>query len=96
MLITVLNPTGVVKRAALKTSPRLDDLNGKVLGIVDNGKANFDIFAARLEEMLRQRANLSGVVHVKKGLFGARSGLAVEKMEELAAKLDAVIVGMAD
>lgn len=96
MLINVLTPTGVVLNVKFKISPRIANLNGRIIGFLDNGKPNFNIFVARLEELLRQDSNLGEVVHMKKGHLGAVSPLAVERMEELAGKCDAVICGMCD
>lgn len=96
MLIKVLNPTGVAPNIQFRISPRIGNLNGSIIGFLDNGKPNFDIFVARLEELLRQDFNLDEVVHVKKGHLGAVSYLAANRMEELAAKCDVVICGMCD
>lgn len=96
MLIKVLIPTGVAPNVKFKISPRIANLNGRIIGFLDNGKPNFNIFVARLEELLRQDSNLVEVVHMKKGHLGAVFPLAENRMEELAAKCDAVICGMCD
>lgn len=95
-MIEVWNPTGRVPKVEFRISPRIGDLNGKILGFLDNGKSNFDIFAARLEELLRRDFNLAEVVYVHKGHLGGTSVLAVDRMEEFAAKCDAVINGSCD
>ncbi|MFC1867482.1 hypothetical protein ACFL0H_05045 [Thermodesulfobacteriota bacterium] len=96
-LIEVLDPTAKAVGVGLEIAPRIDDLNGKVIGLLDNGKPNFDIFLARIEELLCQRFKFSDVVRVSKG--GGMSGaarLSVEQMDNFAAKCDAVVNGMCD
>jgi hypothetical protein len=96
MMTKVWNPTGTVQEVKSRISPRIGDLNGKVLGILDNGKPNFDLFAARLEELLRRDFNFADVVHLKKGTLAPHSRLPQTAAEEFAARCDVVINGSCD
>ena len=92
--IEVLNPTGRVARMDLAIAPRVDDLNGKTLGLIDNGKPNFGIFLSRVEELLSQKFRFADVIHAKKALTGMP--LDKDKMEKLVADCDVVVSGMCD
>jgi len=97
-IIEVLNPTATTMTVELEIAPRVDDLNGKVIGLLNNGKPNFAIFLSRVEELLYQRFEFAGIVHVDKGAAGsgAGAGLPVGEIEKLAAKCDVVVNGMCD
>ena len=92
--IEVLNPTGRTASLDLAIAPRVDDLNGKILGLIDNGKPNFDIFLSRVEELLSQKFRFADVIYAKKALTGM--ALDKDKMEKLVADCDVVVSGMCD
>jgi len=92
--IEVLNPTGRAARMDLAIAPRVNDLNGKTLGFIDNGKSNFDIFLSRVEELLSQKFRFADVIYAKKVLTGMP--LDKDKMEKFAADCDVVVSGMCD
>ena len=91
--ITVLDPTGRAGRRDISASPRLCDLNGRVLGILWNGKPNGDILLRRIQESLAGRFNLSGVIWRKKPAVDVP---AKEILEELAREADFIINGQGD
>jgi hypothetical protein len=94
--IEVLNPTGKMKEEMIATVAGVGDLNGKVIGFVDNGKPNFDIFLSRLEELLSHKFEFAGVMSVKKGEKDTGKALNPEDMEKLAAKCHVVLNGICD
>ena len=54
--LEVLNPRGVLmEQMLLSPTPRLTDLNGKVVGFYDNGKPGVVNFYTVLEELLKKR-----------------------------------------
>jgi hypothetical protein len=57
-----LDPTGALDVEQFPLAPRLDTLQGKVLGIVDNGKTNGDKFLKMVAEELQE---LHGVAEYK-------------------------------
>jgi len=55
MAVTLLDPTGEHSPTGRPLSARLDDLEGKVIGLLDIRKPRGDVFLDRLEERLRER-----------------------------------------
>ena len=96
MKIKVLSPAGVSPSGKAQVSPRIGDLNGKVVCIIDNGKPNFDIYVERMEELHRRKYNLAEVIHIKKGHLGSSNATPPNRVDELAKKCHAVISGIGD
>jgi hypothetical protein len=94
--IDVLDPTAQTTVKAEKMADSLIDLNGKVIGLVDNRKPNFDIFLDRLEKGLCQRFQFADIVHLKKGGTGATVPLTPAEMEQLVTQCDAIVYGVCD
>ena len=74
----------------------LNDLNGKVIGFVDNRKPNFDVFLEVVEAALRHKFQFAEIVHIQKGGTGATVPLTPEEMTQLAPKCDAIVSGICD
>jgi hypothetical protein len=94
--IDVLDPTATTTVRQEQMAICLNDLNGKVIGFVDNRKPNFDVFLERVETKLCQRFQFAETVHLKKGGTGATVPLTPEEMKQLAPKCDAVVYGICD
>jgi hypothetical protein len=94
--IDVLDPTAKTTAKQERMATGLNDLNGKVIGLVDNRKPNFDIFLERVEKALCQRFQFAEIVRLKKGGTGATVPLTPEEMKQLAPKCDAVVNGICD
>ena len=94
--IDVLDPTATTTVRQVHMAMCLNDLNGKVIGFVDNRKPNFDIFLERVETALCQRFHFAEIVHLKKGGTGATVPLTPEEMKQLAPQCDAVVYGICD
>lgn len=94
--IEVLDPTGKAEQKNIQLSAGIGDLNGKFIGFIDNGKPNYDIFLARLIELLKQRFNFSGTIQVRKGEKDTGAPLNSANKEKLAAKCDIVLNGICD
>ena len=92
----VLSPEGRARPTAQRVSalPRFPDLNGKIIGLLDNSKPNNDMLQARFEELLKQQYNIAGVVKRRK--LTAQQGAPKEYLDELAAQTDFVISGLGD
>ncbi len=89
-IINVLDPTAKVIGIEAKIAPRVSDLNGKVIGFLDNAKPNASVFLARVEELLSQRYKFAKVIRVRK------SSNPTDLAEKLSAKFDAVVNGVGD
>jgi hypothetical protein len=94
--IEVLDPTGVVEQEDMPASAGAGNLDGKVIGLLDNGKPNFDIFLARLEESLSQRFGFAGIMRVKKTEMDTGTALNSADMEKLATNCSIVLNGICD
>lgn len=91
---TLLNPTSQGDAAEKYLAPRLDNLDGKVLGLLDITKNGSDIFLKRIEELICDRFQITEVVRVKKPTFSRPAP--DELLINLAEQVDFVIEGLAD
>jgi hypothetical protein len=94
--IDVLDPTATPTVKQEHMALCLNDLNGKVIGLVDNRKPNFDIFLENVEAALRQKFQFAEIVHLKKGGTGATVPMTPDEMKQLVPKCDAVVYGVCD
>lgn len=62
----VLNPTEGSSIAAGKLAERLSTLNGKVLGVISNGKRNSDVFMQHLLTNVQKKYDLKEVIWIDK------------------------------
>ena len=92
--IVVLDPTAKPREWHHAMAPRLPDLGGRSIGFLWNSKPNGDILFARLEEMLRQKYEITGSTHRRKPT--ASVAATDQDIDELAASCDAVVVGLGD
>lgn len=92
----ILSPEGKARTSALRVAPlpRFRDLNGKVVGFLDNSKPNADMLEARFEERLKESYNIAGVIRRRK--LSAQQGAPKAYLDELAAQADLVISGLGD
>jgi hypothetical protein len=75
-------------------APRLDDLNGKVMGVLNIGKNGSDIFLERVEELMREQFELADIIHARKPTFARPAPM--ETIMQLADQCDFVVEGLAD
>lgn len=94
--IEVLDPTGVARQPNIQASTSVGDLDGKFIGFIDNGKPNYDIFLARLMELLSQRFKFAGIIHVKKKEKDTGVALNSADMEKLINSCDVILNGICD
>ena len=62
----VLDPTGEVYRASRSRAPRLDSIQGKVVGVLDNHRPESKVFMDILGEVLLRDYEVSGVIRRSK------------------------------
>ena len=92
--IVVLDPTAKPRELRHAMAPRLPDLRGRAVGFLWNSKPNGDILFARLEELLRQKFEITNSMHRSKPT--ASIPATKQDIDELAASCDAVVVGLGD
>ena len=95
MPITLVNPLDETPRALLKPAPRLDNLTGKTIGLLDISKPGGSVFLDRLEQLLKEHYGVAAVVRAMKPTFTKPAPDAVIE-QLLEAKCDAVIEALAD
>ena len=92
--LVILDPTvGAVTRP-VQMAPRLDTLEGKVIGLLDNTKANSDHFLEYLQETLRRQHGVAAVLPRRKG--GASTAVAGDLLDELVGSCDGVVTAVGD
>ena len=90
----LIEPTAPASAPAGSASSRLDNLQGKVVGFVDNAKPNFDHLAAAIGALLTQQHGVARVVTHRKRSASLPAG--PEALESLVAECDLVITGSGD
>lgn len=100
-MITILNPKVRSVRNAqtspskkrLTLNPVPQDLNGKTIGFLDNGKKNFDVYLDCTEERLRRNYTFTSF-HRRKPV--PIKGITPELFQEMVTNCDVVITGSGD
>jgi len=92
--VSLLNPTDQGGTSGKLLAPRLDTLNGRVMGLLNIGKPGSDIFLERVEELVREKFDVAAVLHVNKPTFTRPAP--EELIVRLADSCDFVIEGLAD
>lgn len=91
---TLLDPVAPNNPSKKYLAPRLNDLNGKVMGLLNISKNGSDIFLDRVEELMRENFDLVDVVRVTKPTFARPAPQ--DLITELADRCDFVVEGLAD
>lgn len=94
MKTKVLNPEAVAKPPRGGLAERVDRLDGKRIGFLNNTKANVDILFDRIEELLSERYRIAGVVRTRKANAAVPASAAV--LDQLVAECDVVITASGD
>jgi hypothetical protein len=91
----ILDPTGLVGTSRTATlAPRVSDLSGIRLGLLDNAKANASCVLETLAEQLRAQQHVGQVSTYTKSYFG--TPVEEDRAQEIARSCDAVIAGVGD
>ena len=91
--IKVYDPTAVSSVRGGTLAPRLTDLRGRVVGVLDNGKANAGVLMTAIADELKSRHGVRDVVVRTKPVAGPASPETVRVLKE---QTDFVLVGSAD
>ena len=92
--LIVLDPTAAPREMVQAMAPVLDGLGGQSVGFLWNSKPNGDLLFERLEKLLREKYEITGVIHRRKPTASLPATDSV--LDELAESVHAVIVGLAD
>jgi hypothetical protein len=75
-------------------APRLPDLNGKVLGLLDNRKGNADHLLMRFGELLGEKYALKDIIFETKPIFSRPAP--EDMLERFAENCDVVLTAIGD
>ena len=92
--LIVLDPTAAPREMVQAMAPVLDGLGGQSVGFLWNSKPNGDLLFERLEKLLREKYEITDVIHRRKPTASLPATDTV--IDELAGSVQAVIVGLAD
>ncbi len=92
--VQILDPTAEDVPEELGLSPRLTDIRGKVVGLLENRKYHADAFLMELQEVLVRDYGAREVVYATK--FSYSSPCSQDTLDSLTAKCDAVVHAVAD
>ncbi len=91
---TVLHPGAEDVAPTHSLAPRLTDLDGTTVGLIDNHKKNSDVYLEGLGRLLRERYGVSRVVTYRK--VSQSMPTPPEALDDLAAECDAIVHAVAD
>ena len=95
MTIRILDPTvSAEESAGIAVAKRVADLDGKVLGLLHNGKVNGDHLLQQVREQLEARYRLGGLVVIRKSSASRVAEDAI--LDHLAGKCDVVVTAIGD
>jgi hypothetical protein len=92
-MVTVYDPTAEPRKSGAALAARTDDLRGKTIGVLDNGKANAGLLMTAVAGILKERYGAAEVIVRKKPVAGPASPQVIKELKEQCA---AVLVGSAD
>lgn len=92
--MVLLDPTVEALPDNTNMAPRLDDLNGRVLGLLANGKRNSDTLLDAVTSLLQDTYELGDVVRINKRDVSRPAKQ--EIVDELLEKCDVVITAIGD
>ena len=90
--IVVLDPSAPPRELWYTMAERLPDLRGRAVGFLWNSKPNGDILFGRLEELLREKYEITATMHRRKPTASAAA--TKEVIDDLATSCHAVVVGL--
>jgi predicted GTPase len=90
--LKMLDPRAAVNTKDRPLVPGLDTLEGKVIGIVDNGQANSTTMFQELAKLLEEKYRPAEVLFKTKPTH--MQGAPKATMEEFVSRCDAVITGL--
>ena len=90
--ITVLSPIGVNLTEAQAIAARIPDLNGKIIGLVNNNKPNSRLLQDYIVNLLREKYDIKDVRVKQK----PNAAVGAEGLADWAKEVDAVITALGD
>lgn len=92
LLPELLDPTGEILQPKVHLAPRPEDLNGKVIGFLDNGYSNVDVLLAKLEAVLSSRCKFARIV--RRCIASPQGTATKETLDQIAEECDIAVTGV--
>ena len=92
--IVVYEPVAPVADASSKSGARFDNLEGKVVGFIDNAKPNFNNLVDAIESLLTTQHGVERVLKIRKRAASIPAETAA--IDALSAECDLIITGSGD
>jgi hypothetical protein len=92
--ITVLNPTAAPMVREFRRAPRLATIEGATIALLNNSKANADVFLDELAGVLRERYRVGEVLFAGKSSSSKIAPSAL--LDDLAVRAHGIITGIGD
>lgn len=93
-MIRVMTPVGKVVKQEFDLAPRVQTLDGLVLGLLDNNKWNAQRLLRQLQDELTAKYKVKEVIYLRKPYFSRPAF--PEMIEQLATGADVVVTALAD
>jgi hypothetical protein len=93
-MMIVLDPRILPGARKVAAAPRLESLTGKRLGLLWNNRLGGDRLLRHVGEVLTERYGVAAVYFTKKTFVG--NAAPEEILDDLVARVDAVVVGVGD
>ncbi len=91
---TLLHPAAEDVAQKQSLAPRLSDLQGVTIGLIDNHKRNSDVFLAELGRVFEEEYGVAKVISYHKPSQSMPTP--VEMMDQLSVECDAIVHAVAD
>ena len=92
-MITILSPRVKRSGGSVHLASRPPDLNGRTIGLLDNGKRNFDVYLDCTEELLKEKFTFATIRRRKPSPL---RGIPRDLLEEMAEQCNMIITGSGD
>jgi hypothetical protein len=90
--LEVQNPRGAIEPLPVNIpSPRIQDFNGKVVGLYSNGKDGMDNFYTVFTELLKKKYPTAKTSYLSGGYF-----ISDEEVEKWVKQIDSFVYGVGD
>lgn len=93
-MVTLVHPAAEDVPVIYALAPRLESLEGKRIGLLDNRKRHSDVFLAKLQELLRDKYGVADFEYYLKD--GASVATPPDVLADMATRCDAIIHAVAD
>jgi hypothetical protein len=92
-MLTILDPTAAARPGVEPIPGPIDTLQGKVVAILNNRWKSMDVVAERFEAILRRDYGVAGVLQK---VIPISAPAPAEMLDDVAARADIAIVGLAN